>query len=236
MSARQPIAPRLVAWQARAGRHDLPWQQRAQCVSRLGFGDHAAADPGRDRDSVLRTLHGEISRRARARRCGDRRSAASVDRPGVLRAGAQPASRRAADSRSVRRRISARAGRGDVAARHRPFHRGRDTRAVQRRAARHPRRQRQARTVASLRHRRRTRRQRHAGAALETGRGEHSGRRCRRATPRPSWIWAPRCVPAANRAARTVPSPPIAGRDSNNAPANCPPPGVAAPLAGRSMP
>ncbi len=27
MSARQPLAPRLLEWHARAGRHDLPWQQ-----------------------------------------------------------------------------------------------------------------------------------------------------------------------------------------------------------------
>ncbi|HET9862281.1 MAG TPA: A/G-specific adenine glycosylase [Steroidobacteraceae bacterium] len=28
MSARQPLAPRLLEWHARAGRHDLPWQQQ----------------------------------------------------------------------------------------------------------------------------------------------------------------------------------------------------------------
>jgi len=26
--ARQPIAPRLLDWHSRAGRHDLPWQQQ----------------------------------------------------------------------------------------------------------------------------------------------------------------------------------------------------------------
>ena len=80
---------------------------RPHAVPRLGLGDHAAADAGRDGDPVLRALHAALPRRARAGRGAARRGAAPVVRARLLRARAQPAARRAGDRGAARRRVPA---------------------------------------------------------------------------------------------------------------------------------
>ena len=45
------LADRLLAWFDAHGRMSLPWQQDPHPVSGMGLRSHAAADPGRDRDS-----------------------------------------------------------------------------------------------------------------------------------------------------------------------------------------
>ena len=62
----EEFAERLLAWFERHGRKSLPWQQNPTPVPGMGVRGDAAADAGRHRDSVLRALHGAISRRCEA--------------------------------------------------------------------------------------------------------------------------------------------------------------------------
>ena len=65
--------------------------EHSRSVPHLAVGDHAAADPGRHRDPVLRALPGPLSRRGRAGRRRSGRRDALLGRPGLLRARPQPA-------------------------------------------------------------------------------------------------------------------------------------------------
>ena len=60
--------------------------EHSRSVPHLAVGDHAAADPGRHRDPVLRALPGPLSRRGRAGRRRSGRRDALLGRPGLLRA------------------------------------------------------------------------------------------------------------------------------------------------------
>src|SRR5580765_3269281 len=69
----------------------------ARSLSHLALRSHAAADPGEHGDPVLRALHPEIPDAAGARARKRRASAGALERPRLLRARPQPASRGAAD-------------------------------------------------------------------------------------------------------------------------------------------
>ena len=73
----------------------------ARPVPDLALGGHAAADPGRGGNPLLRALPGPLSRRAGARRGAPGRSAASMERAGLLREGPQSARGRAVHRRST---------------------------------------------------------------------------------------------------------------------------------------
>src|SRR5690606_32103682 len=80
--AHRPTSPDLVRLRRPQG---FAVATRSDAVSRVGIGSDAAADAGDDGHSVLRTLHGEISRCARARGRAHRRSASPVDGSRLLR-------------------------------------------------------------------------------------------------------------------------------------------------------
>ena len=128
---------------------------RPHAVSRLGLRGHAAADAGRHRHRLLRALHGAVSRTVA------RLAAAPLDAVLHLWSGLGYYARARNLHRAAkvlvaapRRRVSRDARRSHGAARHRPLDGGRDPRAVARRAAPDPRRQREARADALFRHRR----------------------------------------------------------------------------------
>ena len=184
------------------GAIDLPWQQTAHALSRLGVGDHAAADAGGYRHRLLPALHARFP---------DVQSLAAAPLDEVLhlwsglgyysRARNLKRARRADRQRAWRRAAghARRAGRNcpASAARLPPrFWRWRSDGARG-----HSRWQRPARAVALVRHRRRTcRHHRRCG---------RSGRRPRLArlpptmpaTPRRSWTSVPHCARATIRCA-----------------------------------
>ena len=83
------------------GRQGPAVAARPHAVSRVDLRGHAAADAGRDRDPVTTSAScARFPDVASARGRAARRGAASVVRPRLLRARAQPAARRAASSRS----------------------------------------------------------------------------------------------------------------------------------------
>ena len=75
-------------------------------LSHLAFGNYAAADARRRRDSTLRALSRTISGRSRAGRRAPRRSVASMVRSRVLQPGAQPAKGRTTNRRETQRPVS----------------------------------------------------------------------------------------------------------------------------------
>ena len=198
------IAPALLAWHDHCRPARSALAARSHALSRVGLGGDAAADAGGRGDSLFRALHGAVPRCARAGRCAHGRGAAPVVGPGLLRARPQPAARRAADARCSMAacfpRISTRGG----AARHRSLHGRRHPRAVARPVASHPRWQCAARAGAPVRsagpHRRARVRERAVAARQRCSRRGSAWR----STPRPSWIWAPRCARAASRAATSA--------------------------------
>ena len=99
-------APARVVRRARPPRPAVA--ARPHAVLRLGLGDHAAADAGRHRDSVLWAVHAAFPDAERAC-CGTaRRRAQLLVRPRLLRAGAQSLARCAHRRRSPRRRAARR--------------------------------------------------------------------------------------------------------------------------------
>jgi hypothetical protein len=125
-----------------------PLAGNARPVPHLAFGSHAAADAGGDRHTVLPQISREVPHR-RPACCGFRgRRAAPLERPGLLRARSQSAQGRATDSAQ---RLPPQPRRDRKTARGWAFDRGRDRGVRLRRARRHPRRQRQAGSIAGLR-------------------------------------------------------------------------------------
>ena len=90
-------APHRVAARARPPRSSVA--AHARSVSHLALRDHAAADAGVDRDSVLRAISRGVSRRRRAGRSADRSRARALERSRLLPPRASPA-------RGARRRSS----------------------------------------------------------------------------------------------------------------------------------
>ncbi|MNO72234.1 hypothetical protein D3C76_631750 [compost metagenome] len=111
----------------------------------MGLGNHAAADPGRHRDGLLRPLHGRAAQRARPGRRAGGRGPAPVDRARLLQPRAQPAQDREAGGRAAWRRIPPRRRAARRTPRHRPLHRRRHRQHLHGPARTDPRRQRQAR-------------------------------------------------------------------------------------------
>jgi A/G-specific adenine glycosylase len=148
------FAARLLAWFDRHGRHDLPWQhprtpyrvwlseimlqQTQVSVVIPYFQRFVSALP--DLPSLARAPQDDVL--------------ALWSGTGLLRPRAQPACRGEALHGIARRRPAARPRRADRAARHRPQHRRRDPVAGLGRCRADPRRQRQARAVPAVRHRR----------------------------------------------------------------------------------
>ena len=175
---------------------------RTHAVSRLGLGDHAAADAGGDGDPVLRALHASASptslrspRRPSTKCC-------ILDRPRLLRARAQSARAAQRIVSEHRRRFPATLEASAGAAGHRPLDRGRDPRAVALAAASDSRWQREARAGALLRRRRAfpasRRSSRRCGGWPSSARPPSASRTTRRR----SWISARRCACARARCAR----------------------------------
>ena len=174
-------------------------------VSRVGLGNHAAADPGRDRDSVLRALHASVS--PTCARWPTRR----VDEVLHLWTGLGYYARARNLHRAAQLIRDQHGGEFpreldavDGAAGHRSLDRRRHPRAVP--GARHPILDGNVKRVLARHyaHRRRARRQRDAGAALATRRSRTRRPPTWRPTRRPSWISARRCV-RAQTALRRVP-------------------------------
>jgi adenine-specific DNA glycosylase len=87
------VGPALVDWHRQSGRHDLPWQQN-RTPYRVWISEIMLQQT--QVSTVIPYFERFMTRFAdvRARRCADRRSAASVDRPRLLRPRPQPAPRR----------------------------------------------------------------------------------------------------------------------------------------------
>ena len=147
------FARRLVTWQKTHGRHDLPWQRTRDPYRDLALRDHAAANAGVHRRSVLRALSRGVSD---VRALAD----APLDRVLELWSGLGYYRRahhlHAAAVAIVARhggRVSARCRHHRDAARHRPLDGGGDRSVRVRRARGNPRRQREARARAPSRRR-----------------------------------------------------------------------------------
>ena len=100
----------------------------ARSLPHLAVGDHAAADAGRGGHSLLRAFPRALSGHREPGGRHRRRGARAVERPGLLRARAQSAPRRAGDRRTTRRRVPARLRRHRRVAGHRPLDGGRHCR------------------------------------------------------------------------------------------------------------
>ncbi len=124
---------------------------RSHALPGVGLGDHAAADPRRERHPLLRALHGALSERAGAGAGAHRRGAAPLVGARLLRPRTQPASHRATAVRMPRRRVSRVTGCDCCPARYRAFHRRGRARTLARPPACHPRRQRQTRAGPGVR-------------------------------------------------------------------------------------
>ena len=110
MNARaRRIAPRLLAWHAKAGRHDLPWQRDPQRAYRVWVSEIMLQQT--QVATVIPYFERFMQRfpgRARARRCAGGRSAAPVDRASATtRVRATCIARRRLIRDRTRRRISA---------------------------------------------------------------------------------------------------------------------------------
>jgi A/G-specific adenine glycosylase len=114
------FASRIVAWQARQGRHDLPWQNTRDpyriWLSEIMLQQTQVA-------AVIRTTSGSSprSRPAGARRGAARARARAVERARLLQPRANLPSLRDRDRREARRRIPARRRARRGAAGHRPL-------------------------------------------------------------------------------------------------------------------
>ena len=119
------FASRLLAWWDVHGRKNLPWQQERTPYRVWVRRDHAAADPGGHGRPVLRALRGAVPGRGESGPRRSRRGAAPVERPRVLRPGAQSASRGRRRHAGPRRGLSRGRNGNRGAAGSRPVHRGR---------------------------------------------------------------------------------------------------------------
>ena len=161
----------------------------ARSVRDLGQRDHAAADPGPDRDPVLGALDAALPDGARARGCAARRRPRGVGRARLLLARAQPQEGRGGGDRAVGGRIAEPGERAARGAGHRAVHRGCDRVDRVRRAGAARRRQRRPRARTGLRDRGRHQVDRGpARAVAASGRARHRvarGSRTGRSQPGP---------------------------------------------------
>ena len=137
-----------------AHRRDLPWRRDARSLSRLGVGDHAAADPRGRRAGTLRAIHAALSYGPGTGLVPRAVGAGAVERAGLLPSRPPPASGCEGHRARAQRRISAYCGSLARASRHRTLHRGCYREHRLRRSRRRSRWQRRARAGASVRQRR----------------------------------------------------------------------------------